>query len=151
MSREKDLFHGETFRVAGRETTPFSNTWLKALLHVEPHDHGRRGYPWSVEVKHLDDGVAYDFKGLAETRTAAKAQAVFALTKHVNDAVEADKDHRRRRAIYNELSVRAGVPLAEEETPEQARKRHAQRWSTLPTPQVDSTGTLSFKVQQERA
>lgn len=147
MSREKDLFHGETFRVAGRETTPFSNTWLKAHLHVDPHDHDRRGYPWRVEVRHSDETFVREFDGLASTRTAAKAQAIFTLTKHVNDTIEASKDYQRRKAIYNALSVRDGVPLAEEETPEQARKRHAQR-STLPMPQVDRMGTLSFKVQE---
>lgn len=144
MSREKDVFYGGMTRVAGIEKQNFNNTWMSADLEVGAHDHARRGYPWTVSVQHKDDGQSRSYEGLASTRAAAHAQAVLAMTTHVRNAAEAEQEYQRRKAIYNWLSQRDGVPLAEPETVESARAR--MRVLTSPTPFVaDKFGMLSFK------
>lgn len=121
--REKDLFFGEVSRNAGVESQVYTNTWLSASVEIGPFDHDTRGYPWKVVVAHNDDGARKVLEGSGSTRNNAKAQAVFAMTKHINDAVDADAAYQQRKAIYNFLSQRDGVPLATPETAETARAR----------------------------
>jgi hypothetical protein len=111
---EMDLFEGPpSRRVAGVERFPLTNTWFEAVCEVGASNH-KGLFPWRAVACRLDTQQWREFTGVAETRNMARAHMVTAVTAHLRDCVEVQKNYVRHRALYNKLSEKAGVPLAQE-------------------------------------
>jgi hypothetical protein len=128
---EMDLWKSDATRVAGRERWSLDNSWFVAEIVVEAHT--MQGYPWSASCTRKDINLTRVFKGFATTRRNAQEQAHFKATQNMRDVVEGLKDYERRKRIYEDLSVRAGVPLAVSETVEQVRRRQDRTQALVPT------------------
>ena len=136
---ELDLWKSDTSRVAGRERWTLDNTWFSADIVVEPHT--MQGYPWSAQCVRKDTGAVQTLSGFGTTRRHAQEVAHHRITQYLRGIVDGVKDYERRKRIYDDLSVRAGVALAVSETVEQVRRRQEQR-SALPVP----TGVRADKM-----
>lgn len=126
-----DLWKSDATRVAGRERWTLDNSWFVAEIVVEAHT--MQGYPWTAQCLRRDTGAVTTLKGFGSTRRHAQEVAHHKVTMALRDIVDGVRDYERRKRIYEDLSVRAGVPLAVSETVDQVRRRQEQRSTPTPT------------------